>query len=476
MKGKNLVIPIIIGFLVLIGLVIGIIFATGILNVAISTPSGIYVQAPTFYYYECNAASEPVESTHVSLTSGSTNGWVKCPSNTDTCDLWISQTETTKWYSSNRRIVYQICHAGGSCDPQVFTQANSFILSQKKVPSVHIPNLLTNDKVWIDYQRSKLLGGWELQPNGAEWYNNYKPFILWKTDMFGGGRTEYTSIEQGCNFPSGDVPNLLNSMTNSLKQINSQSSTSNSNLPFYKTRNFIGTYVPISTSNVNFVTYNGKTGYCLNRQVFAITSAVTNGATYQIVDSNFNTRLANSVTCCPGENEPTRTCTSDFTWQDKDLPGSCSAFKACEGADWEPSGSKQLIRYNCVNSRCVSETKNVECTRNSDCGNNQICDTSNYKCINVEPGTVTCLANQTLINGKCVDISDNKECKWYQTKITSTSKDYGFLYYRFFTNNPKISTTESCKTSNFLYVIIILGVVLFFVLILILIILLTRRK
>lgn len=457
-KNKAILISVIVGILLISG-IFAVLYFSGNLQSSVNSPSGTYIQAPTFYYYECSPASQPVESTHVNLNTGSSNGWITCPSNTDTCDLWISQTEQTAWYSLNRRIVYQICHNNGNnCDNQVYTTSDYFSLSNANVPSVHISNLLITDRVYVNYQYQNLLFQWIDKGNSAEWYQTYKPFILWKVDMFGGGRTEYTSISQGCNFNSGDVGNLLNSITNSIKQINTQTSSSSTNLPFYQTRNFIGTYVPISTANVNFVTYNGQDGYCLNRQVFAITTATTNDNTYQIVDSNFNTLLANSVTCCPGETQPNQKCGDDFQWHDI-ATAQCSAFSPCAGADWSPDGAKQLIRYNCVNSKCVSETKQVECTSNSDCGNNQICDTSNYVCVNAGTGGV--------IGGG----GNESNCKWYQDSYVTSQKVCSFLFFGC-EEKPK----SGCTTASWIFWTIIIFAVSFVIGIFILINKLMKKK
>lgn len=437
--------------------------ALGVIQTAI--PSGTYVQAPTFYYYECAPASQPVESSHTTLTTGSSNGWITCPANTDTCDLWISQTETLKWYSTDRRLVYQICHNNkASCDSQVFSSTNVWNLYQSstiKAPTIHISNLLSTDSVYVNYQSSNILLQWSDKPNGAEWYQTYKPFVLWKVDMFGGGRTQYTTDSQGCNFPAGDINKLINSVTNSAKQISSQSSTSNTYLPFYKTRNFIGTYVPIATANVNFVTYNGQQGYCLNRQIFAITTVTTNGGTYQIVDNNFNTRLASSVTCCPGETQPNQKCKSDFTWETLSTTpnqpsAQCSAFNACAGADWQDSSSKTQVRYNCVNSKCVAETRTVECVYNSDCGVNNQCDSYLHKCIIVEPGVV--IPNNTATNAPT--------CNWYETYLVKS--DTSYAWYDVLHISPKTTTTSGCYTNSIVYVLIF-GAVIILVLIVVIV-------
>jgi len=156
-------------FLIISGISIGIVLLqfTGLTSQT-EFSSGTYIQAPTFYYYECNAASQPIESSPTILTSGSSNGWITCPDNTDSCDLLISQTESTAWYSLNRRIVYQICHLDGQyCDNQVFTTSNYFSLDNANIPSIRINGLLTTDRVWVDYQYQNLLFQWILKPNGV---------------------------------------------------------------------------------------------------------------------------------------------------------------------------------------------------------------------------------------------------------------------------------------------------------------------
>ena len=430
--------------------------------------SGEYIQSPTFFYYECAPASEAVSSTIINLNTGS-SGWISAPDNTDEWDLIVSQTEQTSWYSLNRRIIYQVCHSNGVCDSQVIVNGESFsIFGNTIVPSVRISNLLVGDKVWINYQYQGF-GSWYDKENGASWYQTYKPFILWKVDMFGGGRTEYTTIKQGCNFLSSDKDNLLNSITNSIKTITGQSSTSNTKLGFYKTRNFIGTYVPISTANVNFVTYNGKSGYCLNRQIFAITTAVTNGETYRIIDSNFNTVLDSSVECCPGEKETTRLCNKNFQWENIET-AECSAFNPCAGADWSPSSinSKQLIRYNCVNSKCVSETKDVECTSNNDCITGKQCDTKTYTCVVVETGEYgEGEENNTILTEKqCIDKAKEYPLLGYEW-IDSQTVSCGFLC-NIGLSEPKVTENSYCKATFLPYWI--LGGFLFLLLILIFIV------
>ncbi len=438
-KKKNLWITLGIVFSIIL-IIVSLYFAFGTKQEQLGL-TGTYIQAPTFYFYKCDAApGGPVSNNPTYLVGGSSNGWITCPANTPSCDLHLVQNEQNSFFSTGRQFVYQICHANGQCDQRVYITADKLTIFSSSVissPGLNIPNLLSTDKVWVDYQAKNILFQWveDTDVNVAAWYQTYTPFILWKTDMFGGGSVPYTSIVQGCAFPyassqlypsytgtMGSISNLLNSVTGSSKQITQQSSTSNSKLQFYETRNFIGTYVPISTANVNFVTYSGQTGYCTNKQVFSITTANTNGATYQIVDANFNNKLGD-VICCPGDKTTTQICSSNFQWQNI-AQAQCSSFKPCAGADWAPYSNDKLIRYNCVNSQCIPDYKTVQCTSNSNCQYGQVCDLTSYTCVNAPSGQITCGINQTLVDGKCVDNvpGQTNACNFWQTPVqTNTS-------------------------------------------------------
>jgi len=364
----------------LLGVAVMAVNFLGIQETAI--PSGEYIQAPVFMYYDCAPASSPINSPITVLQGGSSNGWLKCPDNTDSCDLYIQQTEEVAWFSSKRRIVYQRCDKDlQTCDAQVI-KTTDYLTRKTGYPTLVIYNLNKDDRVWIDYQALSWTGFYWNNQEGAQYYYRYKPFILWKNSIFGGGRTEYTSIEQGCVFPTTDRRNLIKNSLN-LNIPHTSTSSNSVELPPYKTRNFIDTYVPISKENVNFVEYEGKTGYCLNRRIYSIATVNTESYTYRIVDTNLNTVLKPSVDCCPGEKEPTRKCNDNFEWEE--LEGSeCSFFNPCAGAEWYPSGKpKELIRYECVNGYCVPKTKIEECTSDTDCIGNpkgNICDTKTWEC------------------------------------------------------------------------------------------------
>jgi len=369
----------IIGIVLVLGLISGgaYFMFRGPTAQKVSGPSGEYIQAPVFMYYECSPASQKVTGDWVGIQTGD---GVQCPENSDECDVDIRPTKLSAIWEE--KITYNICiKNSNSCSGKVQ-------ISVSDGHTISLPNIRKDQVVWIEGCTGFLCGS-ELE--GIEVRANYKPFILWKNGIFSGGRTEYTSLMQGCVFPTQDKKNLINQVID-LAVGHTDDGIENYKLNPYKTRNFIETFVPLSKENVNFVEYGGKTGYCLNRVIYSIATVKTESSTYQIVDTNWNNILSPSVDCCPGETEPTRKCNDNFEWEA--ISGAeCSYFNPCAGAEWYPSNnSKELIRYNCENGYCVQDQKIVECTSDADCINSakgKYCDTKTWECSGIPDINVT---------------------------------------------------------------------------------------
>lgn len=439
-KTKNRTYLIIISIIILIGIIA---FNNKPLSLT-GTSSDEYIQSPLIGYYECAPARAPTLSPTVSLTFYS-DTWdsITCPANSDGCDIFLVGTESS--YLS-RRFIYKKCTnynvvGESGCQGQITAPGSNWIIKgDAKV--VQIPNLNKDEQILVKFQRCDgvfsfgvCLGYWQTI-DGSKTYAQYKPFILWKTTPTS-GRNEYNTIEQGCVFQNNKI--LVDSVSNIKGVTLAQTSTSDVKLEPYKTRNFIETFVPLSPNNVQFVTYNGKSGYCVNRQIFQIATITTNAGTSKIVDTNFNNLLATApaIECCPGEKEPTRKCNSEYKWVNI-VQAECGPYDPCDGIDWEPSGKpRELIKYDCIEGQCVGNTKNVECTSDLDCAGNPnggICDTKTYTCTSVPVPPVnqtnqTCKLFKPEDCGKgLINICDEKECTacgWYfnykNTKVASTS-------------------------------------------------------
>ena len=451
-------IPAIIIVVVLSGIFIGVQFSGLIPQTAL--PSGNYYQVPTINYYECAPASQKVSSPPISISSTG-SGFVTCPSNSDECDvvIKITGTGTIDNILYAYRLMYQICDIStGSCQSQIATKITPYKDAEFTIKN----NMLKSQKIFIDFQRRLAIlpeGVGYGDIVGASYYFNYKPFILWKNGPFI-GRVEYSSVTQGCTFTTADKNALIDAITNS-KAILSQTSTNDNTLQPYKTRNFAGTFIPVSTENVDTVTYNGQPGYCMNRQIFSVATLQTNSGIYNIVDTNFNNQLASSVTCCPSEKEPTRNCNDNFQWVDiSQTPGqpsgSCSLFNPCAGIDWQPSTTaKTLVRYNCINSQCVAETKTVDCTSNNDCVSGTTCDTLTYTCVLVPGGENGTNEKDDKIS--CELKAQTQQFLGYEW-ISQGTTSCGFFCSIGF-SQPKTTTTSYCS-ATFLIWWVVSGLVL----------------
>lgn len=426
-KKRNLLIMI-LSIIAIIGIIY---FANGgkLTFSTTSAPTGTYIQVPTFMWYECAPASAPVDSSRKDI-SGGVAPWVKCPDNTDSCDLILHVNSFPSGYLGTcpSRFITQKCDASlSNCEQQQYFDSGEQYSEDSPTITAYT-NLNQNDRIYINFQKACL--PYYVDTDGAEFYARYKPFILWKNSLFS-GRKEYTSESQGCTFPSGDSGNLLNSITNMVGiNVNSQTSTGNDILPPYKTRNFINGYLPMAVDNINFVMYNGNQGYCQNSIVYKIGQVTTNSGTYKIVNPNYNENLG-SVTCCPGDTRPNEKCNSNFQWEP--LSGAqCGAFNPCAGIVPYPSGiPHQLQFFSCDNGYCVQHTQTVECTSDTDCIGNpkgNTCDTLLWECVNVAPPIITCPSSCNVDsdcdicdstghytykcdNGKCVGDEGISNCK-----------------------------------------------------------------
>ena len=405
-KRKKVIIPIIVVILFIL-VVLG--FKYGGVGTGLTIAEENYVQAPVFMYYECSPGQAVTDSDSINL--GKNGGWIECPTYSAGCTIY-GQGEVNTFTS--RRFEYQICTKGtDECQKAIDVEVDSSWFGNKGVPTKQLFTLTKQQSAYINYQKY-LLYWYGIE--GGSIYAQYTPFIIWKNAIFGGGRNPYTTITQGCQFSTFDNNKVIQASTlGNLPQNKPGSScgqTENTLCP-YQTLNFIETFVPLFYKNIQFVDYSGQKGYCVNKQVYKIDKVVTNVDSYQIVDTNINSKLGD-VTCCPGDTQPGYKC-ENFNW----IPiqqAQCDAFRPCEGIDYRPSGSKSLVRYSCVNSQCVPDYKNVECTSSTDCVGNikgDICDLKTWECTKVAPPCVggecpppdICKQGEVNIGNTCIKTS-----------------------------------------------------------------------
>ena len=460
---------------VLVGVGLFFVLGSGILQETF-VPSGSYIQVPAFGYYECAPATYKVPSPWNDIGSSGT-GFVTIPKNAADADVRvrIPSNSLLNEAFSNYRVVTQKCDIStGTCESQSISYVSTYAKDSTYFYSIPV-NILKNEKIFIDYQKKTLFGSWN-GIAGSQYQWRYTPFIIWKVGVFNiGGRTPLTSITEGCSFNNyGNINqnNLLISET--LSNVNiGQTSLSNSELQPYQTRGFIENIVPISVENRRIVTYQSQLTYCSNNAVYKIEEVKTNSGTYKV--ARLDISPISSVTCCPGDTDGTRVCTSEFKWQTitPDIKLECSAFNPCPIPSWiEGSSSKTLVKQTCQQNVCVPETKNVDCTRNTDCTTGQACDITLYTCVNVPGGTILEEGNVTEndCNKKALNqpilgwtwISEQSTEKTFLNKIT-----FGIL------GSEKTTDKSYCKATFLPYIIFTIVAI---ILIVVTAIMLTKKR
>ncbi len=443
---------------------IGILLVLGVIIFAMSkieqhsytTGAVEYIESPVFGYYECSAAGKSIKSNPVTIynTQG-TYDVLRCSPYTEECTFSIIGESTS---ILGRRVAYRICPSYDTstnmCDLERYLGAGDVPwFSDGGVNRINIPGTYTyQNKILVKYQEclgisygTTCAGVWKEKGSVAKWYQTYTPFILWYTSPLT-GRHEYTSLIEGCKFPASDtyangylmpgVDKLINALTDVKGQSLTQTSTSLTELEPHKTRNVIEAFIPLNVNNVQFVTYNGQQGYCLNRNIYKIATVTTKTGTSKIVDTTYNNIIAgpsNGIECCPQDKEPTRKCSTDYKWHPIDN-AECSYYNPCQGVDWYPGGPKTLIKYNCISGKCVKDSKVVECTNNDDCignPNGGVCDTLLWKCSSITPplpnGTCPDFCKKDL---DCFNCGDNFKCSgagWFSDGVCKKTDNNGKL-------------------------------------------------
>ncbi len=371
-RSKKWILPIFI--ILLLGIGIFALFYFDIAQAVI--PTGEYIQSPIMAYFECSPATSPIVGLYsFVLTSGD---WYTCPENTDECDINL-KINVDLGFLAYRELQYEKCDIGGICYGLITERG----MQDNHVVTLH--NIRKDQKVWVQYKKTFNVN----VGDGAIQYS-YKPFVLWKDSILS-GRNEYTSEEQGCKYPTSDRGDLIESST--IPIVIPFDSVSTTKLEPYKTRNFVESFIPLSKENVQFVTYNNKDGYCINNKIYNIDTIETLSTTYRVVDTNFNTLIAN-VDCCPADVEPNYKC-ENFKWI-KIEETECSLFNPCEGVEPQTYSSKKLVFYECINSQCVADYINVECTDDFACDVGWHCDTKLWECVTGVTPSITDLEKECL--------------------------------------------------------------------------------
>lgn len=436
-----------LGAVIIGGLIM--VFSQGVLQ---DISSGDYVNVAVMGYYECSPAPSSFIKTITKDIPTTGTGYIVCKDNyaidgtTDKCKFTIgarsggtpifADSLLTKFiFNYDTRVVYEICDENNNCQPQVIRTNADFV-------TFDVPH---KSKVWVDFQSKRLWSSWK-GDSGASYSLTYQPFIIWQNNLEG-GRIQYTSIGNGCNFGSKGKSRVITDYTNFITR--KDNNDGGSTLEPYETWNFVDVTIPISVENANFV----KGGYCSdNGNVHPIEQIKTYSGTYKIV--NYDETIYRGD-CCPSQDEPKRFCNDNLIWEnivineDTGVTNEgCDFFNPCDNRLPQKYASKKTIKEECINNKCVATINNVECTEPTDCNAGYFCNQLIWKCEKLQIAIDgTSPSNRT-------GNDTNLECAWYEQPYEKEVKDWKWYNYATFgLVKPKTATESGCKTADWVWIV-----------------------
>lgn len=333
------------------------------------------VARPLFGYYTCEESDIDQIIIGDILKDGM---FLKCPATTfSKCEVTVSG-EKLKGLTTSRRLVYKYCESSSesSCgteriqnfgtNPGIFKIPDSLYVDQN-YRYIKIKWQRKTIFVWEDHQDSP----------SATYKIAYRPAAIFVSSACSGADREISNTV-ACAIPSSD-PNFINQLKSStVPEFNSKANFK-TQLNKREISNFVCDFVLAPPTNVE--TYNGREAYCVategQAKMYALDKIDTRAGTFKIVNLNYNA-IIGDVTCCNGERRGNELC-QDHRWIR--LGGgeevTCSLTRPCPGSgDFlnDPNNDKKAVKYGCESGSCqIVESKNVECTKDSQCLSNEVC-------------------------------------------------------------------------------------------------------
>lgn len=405
----------ILALLILLAGSIFIASATGLVNikgsVASITGSSDYIQAPYFATISCVQSG-----TSKSFSDGiSKEGeWISdsLPKNTNEWSVMLEENIGSKEFNGRIFFQYYVC-------PQKTISSNCKRydgISNTDPTFLNIGTISSDQHIWVQREGTYLFTERHDTNDKATFTVTYKPFSLYRQDSFRGGY-QPVSGALACQVPYSDVAwsdRVLDAVG-----VDVDIATTRDLIPGESFNYISGTVTRLSEGNVQ------DGGYCIysngKGQIYPISKVTTASGNYNIVDVTDSP--IKSVQCCTGDNLPDKTCVNG-QWKST-IQAECSLFNPCEGTEWRASlqNLDQAVKYQCVQSQCKLEEKNVECTVDSQCSTNEKCDQNSFTCEQASvvggPGEERIPLNQV----DCVA----KGYKWIPEKTTKKDKFLGLF-------------------------------------------------
>lgn len=432
--------------ILLIGSIIIISYNYGYLSTGSLTGSGSYIERPVFKYVKCESLSGLKYSEPLQISEQ--GQWLNKPSVTDkyTVELTFPRDNII-----GRRLEYYVCNSrsltASNCRLPDSRSFNKGGIKQTvtNTGTFVIDNIRPNEYVWVQYQKPYFLtwkGG-----SGATYKIGFIPYGLREYDVLSGSPNPLNPND--CEVPAESDSWRDRLLSTDVDKANEKidKNVNERVLQPNEVRWYVSGYLTSAAPSF-MLTYKGKEAWCrstgTSAEIYQINSVTLGSGTYKIASPDWSDNLG-SETCCPKSTRGDEVCGDNFQWK-KINNAECGAFKSCGYPNFVPYSEKQLIKYSCVQGKCQSQIKEVECANDFDCkDSNQLCDLNSYTCVE---------ANVNLKGQKLETIPDNQaDCdkkggKWITQQSKKNSGILCFDSLGLGLCKKEIITQEFCDTSK----------------------------
>lgn len=147
---------------------------------------------------------------------------------------------------------------------------------------------------------------------------------------------------------------------------------------------YMAKFVTIPNFGNQIEQFKGQTSYCLDRKMYKTLKITSGGNNYEIVNYDRGGFIGD-VLCCNGETDGNKVCQNHEWIELAKAECDLNAGIFCPQSTYQPFEDKKYKRFACEENKCVEDIIKVECNKESDCGNGEVCATDknpeNNKCV-----------------------------------------------------------------------------------------------
>jgi hypothetical protein len=454
-----------VAFLLMLLLVGGFIIAlpnTGLIEMAgIGIPGG-YIESPIFSYIKCEQCGS-IDTTPV-YTKDAGNKILNRPPITDAYEVTVFVPESV---IGARKLLWAVCDEDNEADclDKIENSPNEVNLNLLSSNYYVIPRQIDyKEKVIMSYQKRNIYLRYTDYP--ITYQLQFQRYCLREYSIKSGPLGAINTVDCKINFDKGEyISTDIKSILKDVEQISTDRVSQFSFQPNER-RYYVDGFVTSPAPSL-LLDYNNQDAWCrqdgTTAKIYKVNEVKVGAFTYKIASPDLSDLLDVKVGgCCPGHPLGDSVCGDDFTY--KQITGSeCGGFKTCGYPNPLPFGEKQTIEYQCVENKCQPIIKNVSCSSDYDCGDNQRCNLNTFTCEDIEieeGGDPKPKAEKT----------DVCTAFWETPYVYSKeTKDYGTWGYKKWLGlqpNTETETGVRCRTAGWVWIVGfgLVAVILLFVL------------